>query len=489
MNPDMLEGMEKEKMSEVMTEEEYLGSLKKHPDLAGRVYNMTQELADKTLIENPQTFSFLPSIYLKPELCESILRASIESETTPSSPIPGQNGGKFQEVKGGLKGWRFREFVEKISKETWEEISLEIREGVANKESRLAPKIPGLSYDFWMSMSEPVKRNGLRRWNINSLKDIPEEHRTEELLQAFVSLLPSLIREVPKDILTEKFLQDAIRSNPAVFGYVPFEKIDKNLTVFALKKGASIKGTLPTTIWDSEIAKSALTNSSNLTKIPPDYMDNEEMWWLYIQGGGSILNVPKKYQTESLCFDFISSVIDERKKDRKDREEVDPSPISIHYKVSNHPEIADLQDFQIKTAKNYGYDGVMVLIHTIHAKISKTAWKEITTIIPKAIPNVPIEWQTSEMIDRALVACKTPDEVNLLSGSLNLKKLIKEHIPLLVGCQRLEAVSEDILKNGGIEERKIPEGTILIERYGSSIGGVESESAGVMQPMTTGSST
>ena len=413
MNPDMLEGMAKEKTTEIMTEEEFLDAIMNEPSLFQGVHNTTQELADKIAVLEPVDKKLpkgaytlaIPPKFLRPEWCETMLRD-----------------------RDFLGGWNRKEFAGGILKETWEQIPLDLRLEVTKDEPRLAKRIPGLPYELWKDLVSA--NHGLRRSSIQHVNDIPEEHRTEELILLALKESPKFISEVPESMLTQEFLYKASDVNPQVLSSIPDNFITKELTEKCLRKGARLKKALPISYWDSDMVAAALNNPRNINWIPPELMEIKRlpwgtMWDLYVHNGGSVKSVPEHHRSQKMILDYIRNIHKESSlvKDA-DYEPSRIAPITIE------------SETQIKAVKEMGEKALNILISDTFGgvdSISSETWDKIIGMFPRAIRYMPEEMQTPEMIERALSACNGEKDFNRLISKINTKRIDKRHVPFLMG--------------------------------------------------------
>jgi len=281
------------------------------------------------------------------------------------------------------------------------------------KWSDSAPYFPNMPYGCWLAAVE----NGF-----NDFNKIPDSALTEELVLAAVKHAVSnsykSTFEVPEKVWTEGLCDKAIGIYPEMFNQIPMRMRTKHALGLALNHPNSsvfiAETEIPDESWDEGLALKAVQVEFNNIKAVPRKLVTKEMCLIAARKGLGISQLPVK------DFDVYSACL---------------AHGDFRYGDDINKKIPHLNDpkFQMAVCKENGAKGLENL-KELGGVIKESTWVEMLKENPSVLRAVEKTTQTDEMID-AFFSSASTEIIDNLANCINLSKIHKEHVPMLIGCE------------------------------------------------------
>lgn len=291
-----------------------------------------------------------------------------------------------------------------------------------------------VSYDLY-------KAYALDRNTYLDYKDIPEEHRTEELLAGMLSEKPRL--DIPEEVFTDSLVDKILSMNSSCcINFVPVNFITHDRLVQAFTKQPKMELTrnVPVDAWcknqvpDLDLIKLAATNGCNLEYIPEEFITREMCLEVVKEIGTRIKLVPKKLRSKEIVLEAMCSCSLSNIKE------------CIPVNILTRPFLIELakRDAVSNESKTLTRDWCFgIKNYQLVKTIDTDEWVDVIKVCPSAIILIEKLLQ-SDAIMKTFFENASISVINKVINFLNLAKIKKEYIPYCIGSD--VKVLQDIME-------------------------------------------
>jgi hypothetical protein len=290
---------------------------------------------------------------------------------------------------------------------------------LCDKHESLVLKFPNAPYDLFLKYVTREHSNP-------DFKEIPEQHRTEELLaELFANNYSS--GGIPDESFTDRIVDVALDKKPSCINYIPIKFLTRDRLTKAFQKEPSLglsRDDIPPETWNQELADLATADGNNISRIPNAFI-TKPMCLRSVSGYG-IQDIPTEHIDEDVVLIAMTS------RDLRNYKQYIPSK---YLKSSFLLKLAQA-DAQSENKECFGVSNYRII------KQVQPDWVTVLKVCPKALRLIEKSDQTDEII-KAFFENASITVIDSLKNHINLNRLKKEYTPYLIGTE--QKVFQDII--------------------------------------------
>ena len=381
-------------MNRSVNKEAFFSYLKNHPAAIKKVIPLTEDIIIECIEKNPDCINFIP----KDRHTENVLNVYLSK----------------------IDSYTARKYMGNNT-DVLETLSVKLAEKFINNDPYGIKYFPQVSKELWLEVS---KRPG---FNIE-FKNIPEKYLCEELLINIIrDCFKDFISDIPEKFWTDTLIKKALDTNGSYINKIKESVITREWVMYAFTTSAAKSRNIyavkiPAKLWGREVAEVAARVVS-------------------------LDAIPYRLRSKSVCLTSIYANQLFQIQRSIPKELLTDRDIQIAFIIKNKYDpdvIPNIKEsaFQIEALQvavnRYKENPIDPTTLIEHMQEFITEWIPILKLWPEAIAYIPKTDQTSEHILTALQNRAEEHDLNVIARSLNLTKITREMVPMLLNVEVAE---------------------------------------------------